>query len=76
MYWWAHVTFVESMIALNDFFGTPLTLAEKDQLVREGVTWWQGYGLSNRPVLDDDECFRPCSPPANASPEHPGRGRG
>lgn len=52
VYWWTHVTFVEAIIAMNEYFGTPLTAAEKDQVVREGVTWWESYGLSNRPVLD------------------------
>jgi uncharacterized protein (DUF2236 family) len=51
VFWWTHVTFVEAIVATNEFFGTPLTLAEKDQLVRESVTWWQRYGLSMRPVV-------------------------
>jgi uncharacterized protein (DUF2236 family) len=51
VFWWTHVTFVESIIAINEVFGTPLTEADKDQLVREGVTWWQRYGLSMRPVV-------------------------
>jgi uncharacterized protein (DUF2236 family) len=51
IFWWTHVTFIEAIVATNEFFGTPLTLAEKDQLVREGITWWQRYGLSMRPVV-------------------------
>ncbi len=51
VFWWTHVTFVETIIAFNEYFGTPLTLAEKEQLVAEGVTWWQRYGLSMRPAL-------------------------
>ena len=52
-FWWTHVTFIETLIALNEYFGTPLTEVEKDQLVKEGVTWWRRYGLSDRPVIDN-----------------------
>ncbi|WP_019876389.1 oxygenase MpaB family protein [Sporichthya polymorpha] len=52
-FWWTHVTFVETILAINEFFGTPLTDEEKDQLVKEGVTWWRRYGLSERPVIDN-----------------------
>jgi uncharacterized protein (DUF2236 family) len=38
-------------VAANEVFGTPLTETEKDQLVREGITWWRRYGLSMRPVV-------------------------
>lgn len=51
VYWWTHVTFVESIIATQEYFGTPFTPAEKDQLVAEGVTWWRRYGLSMRPAF-------------------------
>lgn len=51
VFWWTHATFVEMIIAFNEYFGKPLTMAEKDQLVAEGVTWWQRYGLSMRPVI-------------------------
>ncbi|GGS30885.1 oxygenase MpaB family protein [Actinokineospora fastidiosa] len=53
VFWWTHATFVEGIIAVNEFFGTPLTDAEKDRLVAEGVTWWRRYGLSGRPVIDN-----------------------
>lgn len=53
VYWWTHATFIEVIVAMNEHFGTPLTLAEKDQLVAEGITWWQRYGLSMRPVIGD-----------------------
>jgi uncharacterized protein (DUF2236 family) len=51
VFWWTHVTFVEGILAVNDFFGTPLTRAESDQLFAESVTWWRRYGLSDRPVF-------------------------
>ncbi len=47
------MTFVEMVIAINDLFGTPLTAAEEGSLIREAVTWWRRYGLSERPVIDD-----------------------
>ena len=52
VFWWTHVTFVETIVAIADRFGTPLTAEEKDQLAAESVTWWRRYGLSDRPVLD------------------------
>lgn len=57
-FWWTHATFIDVVITVEEFFGTPLTDAEKDQVVREGVTWWQRYGLSMRPVIDNYADFR------------------
>lgn len=51
------LTVVEAIVAVNEFFGTPLTHADKDQLIAEGVTWWRRYGLSDRPVMDDWDSF-------------------
>lgn len=53
VYWWTHATFIEVMIEFNERCGVPLTLAEKDQLIKEGVTWWRRYGLSDRPAVDN-----------------------
>lgn len=53
VFWWTHATFVEGIMAVNEFFGTPMTRAEKERLVAEGVTWWKRYGLSTRPVIDN-----------------------
>lgn len=52
VFWWTHATFVEAVIAVNELYGTPLTESDKDQVVREGVTWWRRYGMSERPVID------------------------
>ena len=52
-YWWAHATFVYRVIYAQDLFGTPFTKEERDQIVREGVTWWDKYGMSERPVIDN-----------------------
>lgn len=57
VFWWTHLTFVESMICPQEYFGTPLTAAEKDQLVAEGLTWWRRYGLSDRPGSADAASF-------------------
>lgn len=53
VYWWAHATFVYRVIWAQELFGTPFTHEEKDQIVREGVTWWDMYGMSERPVIDN-----------------------
>lgn len=53
VFWWTHATFVEGIMAVNEFFGTPLTAEEKDRLVAEGVTWWRRYGLTDRPAIDN-----------------------
>ncbi|MQY21744.1 oxygenase MpaB family protein [Nocardia macrotermitis] len=53
VYWWTHATFIELNIAINDYFGTPLTDAQKDQLIAEGVTWWRMYGLSDRVLVSN-----------------------
>lgn len=58
VYWWTHATFIELMIATNEHFGTPLTAAEKDQLVAEGLTWWGRYGMSTRPAIGDYASFQ------------------
>lgn len=53
VYWWTHATFIELNIAINEYFGTPLTDAQKDQLIAEGVTWWRMYGLSDRVLVSN-----------------------
>ena len=52
-FWWAHATFVYRVIYAQELFGTPFTHEEKDQIVREGATWWDHYGMSERPVIDN-----------------------
>ena len=53
VYYWAHATFVYRVIYAQELFGTPFTKEERDQIVREGVTWWDKYGMSERPVIDN-----------------------
>lgn len=57
-FWWTHATFIDVVITSSEYFGTPLTEAEKDQLIREGVTWWKRYGMSMRPVIDNYADFK------------------
>lgn len=57
-FWWTHATFIMTVLNSREFFGTPFSEEEKDQLVREGVTWWQRYGLSMKPVIYDYPSFK------------------
>lgn len=56
-YYWAHATFVESQIATQELFGTPLTAAQKEKLYAESITWYARYGLTMRPVPADYRAF-------------------
>ncbi|SOD70981.1 uncharacterized protein SAMN05892883_0592 [Jatrophihabitans sp. GAS493] len=56
-YFWAHTTFLLSSVLVCEYFGTPLTLAEKEQIYAEGVQWYRLYGLSMRPVPPDWASF-------------------
>jgi len=47
VYYWTHATFVETIVASQELFGTPLTPAEKDQLIAESITWWRRYGMAD-----------------------------
>ena len=49
-YYWAHSTFVEHLVTAADTFIRPLTIAERDQLIGESVTWFARYGVSARSV--------------------------
>ena len=45
-YYWAHATFVEHTITATDTFIRRLSDAEKEQLFRESITWFERYGVS------------------------------
>jgi uncharacterized protein (DUF2236 family) len=47
-YYWAHACFVEHLITATDTFIRRLTEAEKEQLFRESITWFERYGVSSR----------------------------
>lgn len=45
-YYWAHATFIEHLIVATDTFVKRLSDAEKEQLFRESITWFERYGVS------------------------------
>lgn len=45
-YYWAHATFIEHTITATDTFIRRLTEAEKEQMFRESITWFERYGVS------------------------------
>jgi uncharacterized protein (DUF2236 family) len=47
-FFWAHSTFVMSIVVVNEYWGTPLTDAEKEQLWGEGLQWYALYGMPMR----------------------------
>jgi uncharacterized protein (DUF2236 family) len=49
-YYWAHATFVEHLMVAIETFIRPLSIAEKDQLIGESVTWFERYGVSARGI--------------------------
>lgn len=49
-YYWAHATFVEHLVVAVETFIRPLSVAEKDQLIAESVTWFERYGVSARGI--------------------------
>lgn len=58
-FWWTHVTFFEVMLDFNERFAyKKFSPEQKDQLVREAVTWWRCYGLTDRPAFDSYADFR------------------
>lgn len=49
-YYWAHATFLEHLVVATETFIRPLTLAEKDRLIGEHLTWFERYGVSARGI--------------------------
>ena len=47
-YYWAHACFVEHLITATDTFIRRLGEAEKEQVFRESITWFERYGVSSR----------------------------
>lgn len=47
-YYWAHATFVEHLVVATDTFIRRLSVAEKDQIIAESLTWFDRYGVSAR----------------------------
>lgn len=46
-YYWAHATFIEHTITATDTFIRRLSEAEKEQMFRESITWFERYGVSS-----------------------------
>ena len=58
-FWWAHATFTWDVYrSVELFHRRPLTVAEREQLYGETVTWYRRYGVSSRPVPSDFAAFR------------------
>ena len=58
-YWWAHATFqfmAEQVVDRYD--DRRLTTDEREQLYREGITWYRHYGVSERPVPPTRAAFQ------------------
>lgn len=58
-FWWAHATFQFMAEQVVDRFDDRrLTVAEREQLYREGVTWYRRYGVSDRAVPPTRAAFQ------------------
>lgn len=50
VFYWPHATFFEEQITAMEYFGTPLTEAQKERLFQESVQWYSLYGMSMKSV--------------------------
>lgn len=51
VFWWAHATFTwEFFRARQLLWPVPLSLGQRRQMYAETVTWYERYGVSDRPV--------------------------
>lgn len=58
-YWWAHATFQYMAEQVADRYDDHrLTPEEREQLYREGITWYRAYGVSERPVPPTRAAFQ------------------
>lgn len=58
-YWWAHATFQFMAEQVVDRYDDHrLTPAEREQLYREGITWYRTYGVSERPLPPTRAAFQ------------------
>jgi|HigsolmetaAR202D_1030399.scaffolds.fasta_scaffold20294_2 uncharacterized protein (DUF2236 family) len=57
-YYWTHAVFFESMISGGDWFGEPLTEAERERAYEESIAWYARYGVSMRPVPETWKAFQ------------------
>jgi uncharacterized protein (DUF2236 family) len=47
-FFWAHATFVMSLVVQEESFGDPLTDEQKEQIWAEGLRWYSMYGMTMR----------------------------
>ncbi|MGH9273481.1 MAG: oxygenase MpaB family protein, partial [Acidimicrobiales bacterium] len=58
-FWWAHATFQFMAEQVVDRFDDRrLTRSEREQMYREGITWYRRYGVSDRPVPGSRAAFQ------------------
>ncbi|WP_433327336.1 oxygenase MpaB family protein [Spirillospora sp. CA-294931] len=57
-YYWAHATFLDTMIRGTETFIRPLDEDEKRRIYAESKTWFRMYGVSDRAMPDDWETFQ------------------
>jgi uncharacterized protein (DUF2236 family) len=56
-FYWAHATFFESIISVQECLGNVLSRADRERLYDESITWYERYGLTMRPVPEDYAAF-------------------
>ncbi|MFC5754271.1 oxygenase MpaB family protein [Actinomadura rugatobispora] len=57
-YYWAHATFLDTMLYCVETFIRPLSEAEKRRVYEESKTWYRMYGVSDRVMPEDWESFQ------------------
>lgn len=56
-FYWAHATFFESIIAVQEQLGNRLSRLDRERLYDESIGWYARYGLTMRPVPADYRAF-------------------
>ncbi|KAB2343386.1 oxygenase MpaB family protein [Actinomadura rudentiformis] len=57
-YFWAHATFLDTMVYGIETFIRPLSESEKRRIYEESKTWFRMYGVSDRGMPEDWEAFQ------------------
>ncbi|MEU5882006.1 oxygenase MpaB family protein [Spirillospora sp. NPDC047279] len=57
-YFWAHATFLDTMLYCVETFIRPLGEREKRRVYEESKTWFRMYGVSDRAMPEDWEAFQ------------------
>lgn len=57
-YYWAHATFLDTLIYGIETFVRPLGEADKRRIYAESKVWFRMYGVSDRAMPDDWEAFQ------------------